>query len=136
MTMDDSVIHRHCCIPLKANPMNDQKTPLWFWISAALGLLWNLFGLFRFSIDSFASVGKLVAGGTVGCIFLLLRNKQASTVFAVSFVGYTALYAGDVALGVFAAFGAAQVAILTTVVLIAAALLWLARISQKRAWLR
>jgi hypothetical protein len=142
--------------------MNPQKLPLWFWISAALGLLWNLFGLFRFSVDSFASVEKLMAsgmtqaqaslytglpvwmtivfavgviGGTLGCILLLLRKKQAFAVFAASLAGYIALYAGDIALGVFAAFGTPQVAILTTVVLIAAALLWLSHASQKRGWL-
>jgi hypothetical protein len=142
--------------------MNPQKLPLWFWISAALGLLWNLFGLFRFLVDSFASVEKLMAsgmtqaqaslytglpvwmtivfavgviGGTLGCILLLLRKKQAFAVFAASLAGYIALYAGDIALGVFAAFGTPQVAILTTVVLIAAALLWLSHASQKRGWL-
>lgn len=142
--------------------MNPQKLPLWFWISAALGLLWNLFGLFRFSVDSFASVEKLIAsgmtqaqaslytglpfwmtivfavgviGGTLGCILLLLRKKQAFAVFAASLAGYIALYAGDIALGVFAAFGTPQVAILTTVVLIAAALLWLSHASKKRGWL-
>jgi len=142
--------------------MNPQKLPLWFWISAALGLLWNLFGLFRFSVDSFASVEKLMAsgmtqaqaslytglpvwmtivfavgviGGTLGCILLLLRKKQAFAVFSASLAGYIALYAGDIALGVFAAFGTPQVAILTSVVLIASALLWLSHVSQKRGWL-
>jgi hypothetical protein len=160
--MDEWVIHRYCCAPLKVNSMNAQKAPLWFWISATLGLLWNLFGLFRFSVDSFSSVEKLIAGGmtqaqaslyaglpfwmtvvfavgviggTLGCILLLLRKKQALAVFAVSLVGYIALYAGDIALGVFAAFGTPQVVILTTVVLIAVALLWLARLSQQRFWL-
>lgn len=147
---------------LKESFMNPQKLPLWFWISAALGLLWNLFGLFRFSVDSFASVEKLMAGGmtqaqaslyaglpmwmtlafavgviggTLGCILLFMRKKLAFRVFAVSLVGYIALYMGDIILGVFAAFGMPQVAILTSVVLIAAALLWMAYTSQKRGWL-
>jgi hypothetical protein len=126
---------------MKVNSMNDQKIPLWFWISAALGLLWNLFGLFRFSVDSFASVEKLVAEGMTQAQASLYAGLPfwMTVVFAVGViggtVGYIALHAGDIALGVFVAFGTAQVAILTTVVLIAAALLWLARISPKRSWL-
>jgi hypothetical protein len=139
--MDNSVIHRHCCAPLKLNSMNNQKIPLWFWISAALGLLWSLFGLFRVSVDSFASIEKLVAGGMTQAQASLYAGLPfwMTVVFALGViggtVGYIALYAGDIALGVFVAFGAAQVAILTIVVLITAALLWLARISQKRGWL-
>lgn len=49
----------------------------------------------------------------------------AVPVLAVSLLGHIALYFGDIVHGVFAALGTPQVVILTTVVVIAAALLWL-----------
>jgi hypothetical protein len=67
-----------------------------------------------------------VFGGTVGSVLLLLRKSIAIPVFVVSLVAYVILYIGDITQGVFAAFGTPQVVILSTVVAIAAALLWLA----------
>jgi len=129
-----------------------RKPPVWYWTAAAAGLAWNAYGLKQFLGSAFASADHLksmgmtpaqaelyaglplwmnaafalgVFAGLAGCLLLLLRNRSAAPVFAASLVGYMVLYAGDVALGVFAAFGATQVIILTTVVVIAAALLFL-----------
>ena len=147
--------------------MNDQMTPaptttklpLWFWIAAALGLAWNVFGAVQFVASLSATPESLQAqglsaeqaavmlgyplwmtlvfavgvfGGVIGCGLLLARKAAAVPVFAVSLAGYVALYIGDILHGVFAAMGAPQVIILTTVVLIAAGLLWLARLFRGR----
>jgi hypothetical protein len=65
-------------------------------------------------------------------VLLLLKNKIAKPVFLLSLVGYIILYIGDITEGVFAALGMPQVIVLTSVVLIAAALLWVSRILETR----
>lgn len=75
-----------------------------------------------------------VLGGLVGCVLLLLKKRISVPVFVISLIGYIVLYVGDLTEGVFAAIGASQVAILSSVVIIAAALLWLSRhFAQKGA---
>jgi hypothetical protein len=127
--------------------------PVWFWIAAGLGLAWNIFGVVQFLGSLSATSESLMAsgltaeqaavmlgypawmtiafaigfGGLIGCVLLLMKKRLAVTVFAVSLVGYVILYIGDITEGVFAAIGTSQVVILSMVVAIAAALLWLAR---------
>jgi hypothetical protein len=117
---------------------------------AALGLVWNAFGLFQFvgslqnTPESLMAMGMSaeqalvyssypawmtaafalgVVGGVVGSLLLVLRDRRATQVFLASLLGYVVLYVGDVTEGVFAALGAPQVIVLTVVVAIAAALL-------------
>lgn len=118
------------------------------------GLLWSLFGVVQFWNQTFTDTAGLVLGGmnpeqaelyaglpvwmsiafgigtiggTIGCLLLLAAQRIAVAVLAASFASYVALYLGDIVYGVFAAFGAPQIAVLTFVVLVAAGLLWLAR---------
>jgi hypothetical protein len=138
------------------------KTPLWFWIVAALGLAWNVFGVVQFLGSLNATQESLQAqgltaeqaavmlgypawmtiafaigvfGGIIGCVLLFLKQQSAVVVFLVSLVGYIVLYIGDVTEGVFAALGAPQVIVLSVVVLIAALLLWFSRNAQQRGLL-
>jgi hypothetical protein len=131
--------------------LGDQR--LSHWGIAGLALLWNLFGMFRFISTEFADQAQLVAmgmtpeqatlyaglpawmglafavgvfGGALGCVLLLAKQRSAVPVFGVSLAGYLILYAGDLALGIFAAFGMAQVMILTFVLAVASGLLWYA----------
>jgi hypothetical protein len=128
--------------------------PIWFWAVAIVGLAWNLFGVVQFVgqltqtesamlgagmtpeqiavytalpvwMDIVFGIGTI--GSVIGCILLMLRNKNAVPVFAASLAGYIALFIGDITNGVFAAFGSGQVIILSTVVAIAAGLYWFAR---------
>lgn len=130
------------------------QVPSWFWVVAVTGLAWNIFGVVQFSgqvsqnetammgagmtaaqaaayaalplwMDVVFAIGTV--GGTIGCFLLLLRNRLAVPVFAASLAGYLVLYVGDIVHGIFAAFGASQVIILSVVVAIAAGLLWFAR---------
>jgi hypothetical protein len=135
------------------------KVPLWFWIAAALGLAWNVFGAVQFINSLSATAESLQAQGlspnqaavmlgypawmtvvfaigvfgrAIGCLLLIARKAVAVQVFAVSLAGYVALYVGDIVHGVFAALGTPQIVILSVVVLIAAALLWLAVMFRAR----
>ena len=138
---------------------NAAKTPVWFWVAAGLGLAWNVFGAVQFMGSLNATSETLQAqgmtpeqaavmlgypawmtiafaigvfGGIIGCVLLLLRNKLAFPVFLASLLGYIVLYIGDITEGVFAALGTPQVVVLSLVVIIAAALLWLARFAAGR----
>ena len=138
-----------------------KKPPPWFTVLAVLALLWNLTGLFAVVADlrlSAADVAALpldqqalyrarpgwsvvatvvaVAGGTLGCIGLLLRRRWALPALAASLVG---VIVQDI--GLFVVAGAASVAGLVPVVLqslvfaIAVGLLLMARRGIARSWL-
>lgn len=138
------------------------KPTLWFWAIALGGLAWNIFGvvqfLGQFGATETALMGKGmtsaqaalyaaqplwmtiafavgVFGGVLGTIVLLMRKKLSVAVFGASLAGYVILYIGDITTGIFEAFGPPQIAILTTVVIIAAALLWVARAAAQRGWI-
>lgn len=137
--------------------------PLFVTVLAGLGLAWNVFGLVRFVQSVTASPQDMqaagmtaeqvavyanlpvwmnvafaigVLGGVAGCLLLLARRRAAAPVLATSLVGYVVLYVGDIVHGVFAAFGASQVAVLTVVVAIAAGLWALTRFADRRGILR
>ncbi|MFO6447648.1 hypothetical protein ACLBKU_10935 [Erythrobacter sp. NE805] len=128
--------------------------PLAARLAAGFGLVWSLFGVFQFVVQTFNDEAGLVAngmtaaqaqlyaglpvwmavafaagtiGGTLGSTLLLVRRRASVPVLAVSLAAYVALWAGDAAYGVFALFGTPQVAVLSFVVAVAAGLLWLAR---------
>lgn len=125
---------------------SDTRRPWIFWTVAMAGLAWNLFGVFQFTTTAMASQQSLmmggmtaeqadlyfnlplwmnaafaigVFGGVLGSVMMLLRRRQAAQVFALSLAGYIVLYIGDITQGVFAAFGAPQVVVLSMVVAIA-----------------
>jgi hypothetical protein len=60
-------------------------------------------------------------------VLLLFGRRLAVPVLWASLAAYVALFTGDAIYGVFAAFGPPQVAVLSSVVLIAAGLVWLAQ---------
>ncbi|MDH4450756.1 MAG: hypothetical protein QE265_09220 [Rhodoferax sp.] len=136
-----------------------RKLPPWFWLAAAGGLAWNIYGVIQFlpsvngSVETLMGQGMTleqaqfylqlpswmtgafavgVFGGTLGCLMLLARTPLARPVLGVSLLAYVALYIGDVTQGVFTMFGVGQAVVLTVVVLIAAALLWLSVFQQRR----
>jgi hypothetical protein len=137
------------------------KPPLWFVVVAVVALLWNAAGLVAVVIDlrlsaadiaalpadqqalyaarpAWSVVGSLcaVAAGTLGCLLLLLRKRWATLVFAISLVG---VIVQD--LGIFVIAGAGKTGspvpfVLQGLVLIVAiALLLLARSANRKSWL-
>lgn len=139
------------------------RTPRLIASFAALGAAWNLFGIYQWWGQFEASPAMLmgkgmtpeqatlyaslpwwmtlvfaigVFGGLAGSLLLMAGRRAAVPVFAASLAGYLALYAGDIALGVFAVFGTPQVAILSTVVVIAIGLLAVAVGAKRHGSLR
>ncbi len=139
--------------------MTGPRPPLWFWIVAGLGLAWNVFGIMQYmtSVSSDAAALEAIGltpeqavlmsslpwwmtsafaigvfGGVAGSVGLLLRAGWAQAVLIASLAAYVVLYVGDIVKGVFAIMGAPQVIVLTLVVAIAAALLWLDHWARKK----
>lgn len=133
------------------------SSPLWLTAVALGGIAWNVFGVVQFAGAVTATEASLVAsgltpeqaavmtgypawmtvafaigvfGGLAGSILLLLRHRLTGRVLGVSLAAYVALWIGDWIHGVFAAMGAPQVIVLTTVVAIAAVLLAVSRTLQ------
>lgn len=117
---------------------------------AGLGFAWSAFGVYQFFATTFATSEGLMAmgrsaeqaalykslpvwmtavfaigvgAGLAGSALLFLRRAEAKPLLAASLLGYAALFAGDVAYGVFAAFGAGQVVVLAFTVALAGLLL-------------
>jgi hypothetical protein len=133
--------------------MNDAigaKAPVWLRIVAALGLLWNLVGVYAYlqtvhvlppgpgmameEMPAWVTGAFAIAvfGGTLGSLGLLLLKSWSKLLLLLSFV---ALIAQDVwAFGMRA--GPAESPILPLAVnLIALVLLWLAHSAGKKGWL-
>lgn len=138
------------------------KRPLWLILPTAGAFAWNVFGLWQFGKFLTQTPASLIAegmsdaqaaaytslpgwmtlvfavgviGGTIGTGLLLWQRRSAVAVLVVSLVGYIALFMGDWAHGLFDILPM-QLAILSTVVGIAAASLALAFFAAKRDILR
>lgn len=146
-------------VPFPARPVS----ALTITVIALPAAAWNLFGVVQFitslkrTPESLVAMGMTPAqaatyasypawmtvgfalgafGGLVGSTLLLSRRASAVPVFAASLLGYLVLFLGDITEGVFAALGAPQVVILTSVVAIAVALLaWSRRLARHRVLL-
>lgn len=130
------------------------RAPIWMMAAALGGIAWNIFGAVQFAGSVTANEASLIAsgltpeqaavmtsypvwmtlafavgvfGGLAGSVLLFLRRAVAKPILLASLVAYVGLWAGDAIYGVFAAMGASQVAVLTTVVAIAAALFAISR---------
>lgn len=138
------------------------RPPMWLPMLALLGIAWNVFGTVQlvdyatrtheglmmqglapeaaqlyndlpFWMTIAFAIGSI--GGLIGSVLLLVRHRLTLRVLAVSLAGYLTLFMGDVIHGVFKAIPA-QLAILTTVVLFAAALLSLAWVAKQRGYMK
>lgn len=133
---------------MKADTIVAQR-PIWLPVVGGLGIVWNAYGVYQFAGSFSQNKASLMAvgmtalqadvylslpawisvvfaigvfGGLIGSLALFFKKAIALPIFAVSFAGYILLFAGDVYYGVFDSIPA-QLAILTMVVAIAAALL-------------
>ena len=139
------------------------RVPAWFWIVAVLALSWNLFGVAMFYMQLtmtpeqlaqlpeaqrsiheslpdwlWAVDGVAVVAGTLGSLLLLLRKRLALPLFWLSLVAVVVLFAWCLfPAGMLEVLGPAQslpMPILVTVV--ALLLVWFARRSIARGWIR
>jgi len=137
------------------------KIPLWFWIVAAVMLLWNLLGVGSFfshigmteeslaalseeeqelyaSYPMWATIAFAVAvfGGTLGCIGLLVRKKWAKPVLIISLIAIIIqMFHSLVIAKAMDVYGPGAVAMPIMIIVTALFLVWLANFSIKKHWL-
>ncbi len=131
--------------------MADKKPHLSFWLIASAGLVWNLLGCMNFILQSnpenvarmpevyqviingrpawaTGAFAVAVFGGAVGCILLLLRNRTALPVLALSF-------AGIIVVAIFTLNVVGLVPSVALSILVGAALLWYSSIVRRFGWI-
>ena len=128
--------------------------PGWLRIVAALGLLWNLFGVYQYLMTvgvvpgaDAAAVAMMpswvtgafaiaVFGGALGCLGLLMLKRWAKLLLLVSLLGVLAM---DLWMFVLSGLGStmppAEMGVTACVVLVAILLAWLAYSADKKGWL-
>lgn len=137
------------------------KPPIWFFVLAAIALLWNAAGLVAVVADLRLSASDIaalpadqqalyaarpgwsvvasvvaVAAGTLGCVLLLVRQRLAVVAFALSLAG---VVVQD--LGIFVVAGAGKdgndvpLVLQGFVLVIAVGLLLFSRRAQGKSWL-
>lgn len=106
--------------------------------AAAVGAAWNAFGIVQFALQYGATPASMMAQGmtatqvdvyaglpgwmtaafavavfvgTAGCVLLALGRSAALVLLALSLAAFVLLGMGDIAFGVFAAFGAPTIAV-------------------------
>ena len=138
------------------------QPPLSFWLIGGVALIWNLFGMYIYVNQVTATPASLaVAGytpeqieflmaipqwatsafaiavttGVVACLFLLLRKALATVLFAISLAAVLVQNFSTFALNdALAVFGPAPAVIQSVVVVVAAALIWYARLARSKGW--
>ncbi len=137
------------------------KPPTWFWIVAALALVWNLLGVFAYLGQVFATPEMLDAmtadqralmentpawatgafaiavwGGALGCILLLLRKKLSKIVFVVSLIGILVqMYYNIFMSNSMEVYGPGGLVMPIMVLLVGIGLIWMADMAEKREWI-
>lgn len=130
-----------------------KKLPIWVWLVAILGILWNFFGVVQIILiltgnhsgvtaeqavyfatrPVWISVFFIISsvGGVVGNFLLLFRLKQATIIFIKSLIAYIVFSIGDISQDVLVVFGKNYSFTLFAVVFVAALFLLLSLYLQK-----
>jgi hypothetical protein len=136
--------------------------PRWYWVIAAVALLWNLMGLAAFAVELFAQesamqsmteaqkvwarsipgwiyfiYGVAVITGVAGSIGLFLRKSWTTLLFGICLVAVIIqmIYTMIIAGGLRVVGGSGAITP-ALVIIIAAALLWFSRYARSRGWIR
>jgi len=135
------------------NSMN--KPPIWFWIVSAVALIWNLLGVGVYLAQAYMDEDTMAAlteseramydnlpawytgvfalavfGGALGCIALLLRKKWAYIILLVAAIAAIIQMC-------YVAFSLKMANAMTPMIIIVAiALVWLAKHATKKGWLK
>lgn len=149
-------------VPENNRVASDSKAPIWFWIVGVIALLWNLMGLMAYvmqmtmseeamtkfseaeqelfkNVPVFVYVffGLAVIGGVLGCVLLLMRNKLAIPVLALSLLGVLVQYGHMFFMtNTIEVMGAGAMALPALVVAISIALIPYATTCQKKGLIR
>jgi hypothetical protein len=142
-------------------PTTNSAVPVWYWVIAAVALLWNLMGCAFFGMEMFAQeaamesmteaqkewvrsipgwvyfvYGLAVLSGVAGSIGLFLRKGWAILMFTVSLIAVIVQMVYTMLIGGgLQAMGPSGLAMPSLVIGIAAALLWFSRFARSRNWL-
>lgn len=130
------------------------SAPSWLRIVAALGLVWNLFGVYNYLMTvgmvagaDAAAVSAMPAwvtgafaiavfAGTLGCLGLLMLKSWSKLLLIVSLLGVLAM---DLWMFVLSGLGStmagAEMGVTIAVVVVAVLLAWLAHDAAKKGWL-
>jgi hypothetical protein len=130
------------------------RAPAWLRIVAALGLLWNLFGVYNYLMTvgvvggaDAAAAGAMPAwvtgafaiavfGGALGCLGLLMLKSWSKLLLLVSLLAVLAMDLWMFVLsGMGATAGSAELGVTAAVVVVAVLLVWLAYSSDRKGWL-
>lgn len=138
------------------------KIPIGFWGLAIICLVWNLLGVMAYIAQVTMSPEALAAlpeaeralfestpawvngvfalsvfGGTLGCIALLLRQGWAVWLFVISLLSVLAqMYYAFFVSRSFEVFGPGMVIMPILIIVIAIFLVWFARMSKGKGWLK
>ena len=136
------------------------KPPVWFWVIGGVGLIWNLMGVMAYiaqvtmSPETLAGMGEAerelyantpawatgafaiaVFGGSLGCLFLLLKKSWAGPAFMASLAGVLVqMFHSFFMSKSFEVFGPGVVIMPIMVILIAIFLVWYAIKAKARGW--
>lgn len=142
--------------------MSTNKLPTWFWVLAALAVVWNFLGVGAYFAD--VTMGEeamqqmsaaerdlrdatpvfvtgayaiAVFAGLAAAIALLLRRRLATPLFAVSLAAVV-VQMGYLFLGMNAAAVLGNTAVIfpSIIILLGALLLWFSVAANKKGWLR
>ncbi len=137
------------------------KIPVWFWIVAALALVWNLMGVMAYigqvtmTPEALAELPEAeralyestpawvngvfalsVFGGALGCIGLLLRKSWAKWLFIISLLSVLAqMYYAFFVSRSFEVFGPGAVIMPVMIIAVAVFLVWLSHMGKNKGWL-
>jgi hypothetical protein len=136
--------------------------PSWFWIISVIALLWNLMGVMAYIGQAFidpaalaelpqaerdmiegtpawvtAAFALAVWGGALGSLFLLMRKRWAYPVLIISLIGIIVQLIGNFfVLDSMEVYGPGAIAMPLMVLLFGIYLVYFARMSIKRGWIR
>lgn len=138
------------------NLNSTKKPPVYFWVIGIIALLWNIFGVYNYVMQTFMTTGKLTSGshtqqnlyedlpiwfisifaiavffGLFGAISWLLRKKVAYILFIISFlaVGIQQFY-------VLTEVNPRDIFIPLTSIVIVVFLIWFSKRAIAREWLK
>ena len=137
------------------------KLPVWFWIVSALALIWNLMGVGAFIMQAtmtpeaiaalpeaervlfettptWANIAFAVAvfGGSLGCLFLLLRKQLAVSLLVTSFAGVIVQMINSIFFSNSSeVFGPGGIIMTIMVIVIGILLIWLSISAVKKGWI-
>lgn len=139
----------------------DTRPPAWFWIVAALGLVWELFGVAQYLmhvgvlannmemspaerslmesspmwVTGLFAIGTF--GGALGALGLLLRQSWARLLLVVSLIAVILQFGGWLlATDAIAVIGPMVFVMPAIIVAVAVLLVWVAGLAAQRGWLR